>query len=414
MSAAPPAPAADARPRGLAPRLAWLASLYVVQGLPFGFQATALPAYLRETGVSLTEIGFLDLLALPWLFKALWAPAVDRFHSPRLGRRRSWILPLQLLLALVALAAAFAPPDRALGLLLGLVFSANLVAATLDIAVDGLAVDLLEERHLGLGNTAQVVGFKVGMLLGGGLLVWLSGRIGWRGLFGAIAALTFLGWLISLTQREPRSAPADVAAPGALRRRLKAAFLNADAAKLLVVVGTYKVGEKMADAMYGPFLVDAGYTPAQLGLWLGTWGMGCSLAGSVVGGLLASRLPLRAALLLTAALRVLPHGGQCWLAEAGVPGDGAVIGITCAEAFFGGALTTVMFATMMSRVDRRIGATHYTVLASVEVLGKAPAGPIAGLLGDARGFGAVFAAATLISALYLLVPFVFLRRKHPA
>ena len=115
-------------------RIVWLSSLYLVQGLPFGFQAAALPAFLRESGVSLTEIGFLDLLALPWLLKALWSPVVDRFGSSRWGRRRSWILPLQLLLAVVCVGCSFAPPDRALALLLGLIFSANLVAATLDVA----------------------------------------------------------------------------------------------------------------------------------------------------------------------------------------------------------------------------------------------------------------------------------------
>ena len=105
-------------------RIAWLASLYLVQGLPFGFQAAALPAFLREAGVSLTEIGFLDLLALPWLLKALWSPVVDRFGSSRWGRRRSWILPLQLVLAFAAAAGAAGGPERGAitGFVLGIMF----------------------------------------------------------------------------------------------------------------------------------------------------------------------------------------------------------------------------------------------------------------------------------------------------
>lgn len=384
-------------------RIVWLASLYLVQGLPFGFQAAALPAFLRESGVSLTEIGFLDLLALPWLLKALWSPVVDRFGSSRWGRRRSWILPLQLLLAIVCVGCSFAPPDRSLALLLGLIFSANLVAATLDVAVDGLAVDLLEERHLGLGNTAQVVGFKVGMLVGGGLLVWASGFLGFANLFRIMAVLVLLGLAISAVHREPPSTGDPHAKVSEIFGRLKDAFFQKGAWRLLVVVATYKIGEKMADAMFGPFLIDAGYTPAQLGLWLGTWGMICSLGGSIFGGLVAIRMRLVDALLLTATMRIIPHAAQWWLAWAGDPEPTAIIAVTCAEAFFGGALTTVMFAFMMSRVDRRIGATHYTLLASVEVFGKFPAAPIAGVIGDNHGYVPVFAAATLISALYLLV-----------
>ncbi len=135
--------------------------LYFVQGLPFGFQATALPVYLREAGLSLTAIGFATALSLPWMLKALWAPLVDRYGSERFGRRRSWILPLELVLAGLCVMAAFLDPSSGLKSLLALVFLMNLAAATMDIAVDGLAIDLLSLNELGKGNIAQVVGFKI-------------------------------------------------------------------------------------------------------------------------------------------------------------------------------------------------------------------------------------------------------------
>src|SRR5262249_35098151 len=120
-------------------KIALLASLYFAQGLPFGFQVTALPAYLRESGVSLAGLGFAGLLSLPWMGKALWAPLVDRAR-----RRKSWIVPMQALLMVACGLAALVPPSSGLGLLLALVFFMNLFAATQDIAVDGLAVDMLE------------------------------------------------------------------------------------------------------------------------------------------------------------------------------------------------------------------------------------------------------------------------------
>ena len=154
-------------------RLAILSALYLVEGLPFGFQAVALPVYLRSHGVSLEAIGLVGALSLPWILKPLWAPLIDRYGSARFGRRKSWIVPLQLALAMTCLLASQVPPERP-SWLLSLVFLMNLFAATQDIAVDGWAVDLLSDEELGPGNAAQVVGYKVGMLTGGGLLVWPS------------------------------------------------------------------------------------------------------------------------------------------------------------------------------------------------------------------------------------------------
>lgn len=400
-------------------KLGLLGALYFVQGMPFGFQVTALPVYLRTQGISVKTISFLGLLSAPWMLKALWAPLVDRYGSERIGRRKSWILPLQLALAATCAAAAFALSQGTLPMLLGLVFLMNLFAATQDIAVDGLAVDLLNREELGLGNSAQVVGYKVGMLTGGGLLVWASERIGWQGLFLSMAALCLVVFGITLFAREPRPTASTSTGPGPrvhwreVLQRLKAAMLLPGARWLLLFIGTYKLGEMMTDVLYKPFLVDAGITAGQIGLWLGTWGITTSLLGSLVGGVLATRMPLLGALTLTASLRILPLVGRWWLASSGVT-EAGFVGVTLAEEFFGGALTTVMFAFMMSRVDRRIGATHYTLLASVEVLGKFPGGPIGGVLAQDYGwsYARVFLLGIVLSVAFLglLVPL----RKHRA
>ncbi|CAM3707985.1 MFS transporter [Corallococcus sp. ZKHCc1 1396] len=407
--------------RRIPSRLWLLCALYFVQGLPFGFQVTALPVYLRTRGVSLAALGFVGFLALPWMLKALWAPLVDRYGSRRVGRRRSWILPMQAGLAVACVGAAFASRHESLPLLLGLIFVMNLFAATQDIAVDGFAVDLLRPEELGLGNIAQVVGYKLGMLTGGGLLVWASARIGWSGLFLLMAALCLLVFTVVLFVREPP--PREQEGPDAPRldwpallSRLKAALTLPGTGWLLLFIGTYKLGESMSDVLYKPFLVDAGYTPAQIGLWVGTWGTAASLIGSTCGGLLASRLPLLGAVALTGTLRLLPLGGRWLLTQVGVS-DAGVLGVTLTEELFGGALTTVMFAFMMSRTDRRIGATHYTLLASVEAAGKGPAGPLAGLLADPRfggwGYPNVFLLGVALSAAFLML-LAPLRRLSPA
>lgn len=385
-----------------------LSTLYFVQGLPFGFQATALPVYLRQEGMSLEGIGLASALALPWMFKFIWGPWVDRYGSPRFGRRRSWILPLQLAIALVCAAAAWVEPDGGLLALLVLVLLMNLFAATMDVAVDGLAVDVLEPHELGYGNIAQVVGYKVGMLTGGGLLVWASGEIGWRGLFWSMAGLILLACTVTASYKESARTGSEGEATtsiGDVLRTLGRALRLPGAGWVIAFIATYKLGETLADTMFRPFLVDAGFGASQIGLWVGTYGLIFSLAGSFAGGLAASRFGLLPAVAVAATLRALAVGGEWWLSVVG-PTPIRVISVVGAEQAFGGALTTAIFAFMMSRVDRRIGATHYTVLATIEVAGKLTASWISGFLASALGYSSLFALATGLSVLFLglLVP----------
>lgn len=389
--------------------LGLLWGLYFVQGLPFGFQSTAIPVLIYESGGSRTAVGLSGMLALPWLLKPLAAPWVDRYHHPRWGRRRSWLLPLQGLL--VAATVAVALWSDALVPTLVLVLAMNAFAATLDIAVDGLAVDCLQTRDLGRGNSAQVVGYKLGMLAGGALLLWVSEAIGLRLALLAVAASAAVVMGATWLYREPAPAAA-TASPATVRAILTTlceALRVPGTGPLLVAIATYKLGESMADVMFKPFVLDAGFSRGDVGKWVAGLGGVCSIAGSLLGGWLASTFAERGsgrgfvrAVALTAGLRVGPLAGQWWLART-LPGTEAIVAVTAAEHFAGGALTTAMFALMMSRVDPRIGASHFTFFAVVEVLGKAPSGWLSGLVADRYGYEPVFALATVLSAAYLLV-----------
>ncbi|MCG8422699.1 MAG: MFS transporter [Proteobacteria bacterium] len=391
-------------------RLGLLFLLYFVQGLPFGFQGATLPVYLREAGVSLTAISLAGAVALPWTAKVLWAPVVDRFYWPAVGRRRSWILPLQLALAATCALAGFAEPDGSLIPLLTLALFMNLFAATMDVAVDGLAVDTLEPPHLGYGNIAQVVGYKLGMITAGGILLAVSDAITWTGMFAIMTALVSLGAIAMLffTETETEAGGRTSAAPATFGKimAILAIALRAPSARwLLLFIATYKLGETVADVLFRPFLVDVGFSKEQIGLWVGTYGMVASIIGSFTGGIIASQVGILTAVGITAVLRVVPIFGEWWLTWS-APSAEAVISVTMAEHFFGGALTTAMFAFMMSQVDRRIGATHFTVFATIEVLGKMAAGALSGLIADATSYPFAYGLATLLSAAYLalLIP----------
>lgn len=393
--------------------LAWLGALYFAQGLPFGFQVTALPVFLRESGFSLASVGAASLLAFPWMFKFLWAPLVEAHGGARWGRRRSWILPSQLALTASCALGAWVVGDGVPGAaLFASVVLANLAAATMDIAVDGLAIDLLRERDLGYGNIAQVVGYKIGMLVGGGLLLAATPTIGRRGHLVAMAALVFAVFIATLALRE--GARITSCEPALRLREVVQVLGRALTAKqglwLLLIVTTYKTGESMSDAMLRPFLVDRGFGASEIGWWIGTWGLAFSLAGSFAGGVLASRAGLARALVWSSWMRVPALAGVWALAFVQTLAPAAVVVATCAENFFSGVLTTALFAFMMARVDRRIGAAHYAALAALEVWGKLPAAAVSGLVGESFGYSSVFGLGVVLSMAYGALLWPALRR----
>ena len=393
-------------------RLVLLGLLYLVQGMPFGFQVGALPIFLHEQGVSLEAIGFSTALALPWALKFLWAPFVES-RGGHSGSRKRWIVPLQLTMAAGFLLASTLELPAQLPMLMGLLFALNALAATQDVAVDGLAVDLLPPDELGVGNAAQVVGFKGGMTVSGGILVWLTAQIDWAGAFACmafiIAGVAVVMWVTPEPARSPPSVPTGGPTVRSIVATVRSAMLQPGMGTVVAVIGSYKMGESIIDVMFKPFLMEHGIAAADLGLWLGTWGMGASILGSIGGGMLAMRLPLIPLLMAAGAVRMAPQAAQVLMAMGALDVTPAMaIGVALAEHFAGGALTTVMFACMMGWVSREAGATHFTVLACIEVWGKSLAafgsGVLAGQLGYAGAFGLGFSLGAVFLILVRALP----------
>ena len=390
----------------LACRFTVLFLLYLAQGLPYGFFVTALPLFLREAGWSRTSIGFYGLLGLPWFLKPIWAPLVDRFSLQSLGRRKSWILPCMAILAGLAFLLSAAEPESGHTVLFPLlvVLAVNLVAATQDIAVDGLAVDTLAQRERGPGNVAQVAGFKFGMLVTGGLLLGLSDRIGWDGICLSMGFFCLFVLVVLLVVPEPRpQTRSDKEQPrlAEIAASLISLASRPGFAWALLLILTYKSGEALVDAMYRIFLLDSGMDVSSIGILSGGWGMAFSLAGTVLGGWVArgpdrlralqwAGLVRAGPLLAIAVLPFLAGPRSLWI----------VYPVTLAEHLAGGLLTPILFAFMMDQCDRRVGATHYTALAAVEVIGKMGFGLVSGFLADHFGYGLVFSLGAALSLVW--------------
>ena len=154
-------------------RLAAVALLGFASGLPLALTGQAMQAWLTVDGIDIATIGFLSLVGLPYTFKFLWAPLMDRFELPLLGRRRGWLVLTQLALAGVLLALAAHEPKagiRAFALLAVLV---AFLSASQDVVVDAYRTDLLPAAERGMGASLGVMGYRLAMILSGGIaMIW--------------------------------------------------------------------------------------------------------------------------------------------------------------------------------------------------------------------------------------------------
>jgi len=394
-------------------RLGLLLALYLAQGIPFGVYSQAIPAILRSHDAPLSLISLSGLLALPWALKVLWAPWVDRHWWPGLGYRRSWLLPMNLgMIAVLAALMAFDPArlreHEGVLVLFGLLFLANLLSATQDIASDGLAVRILRPAERGLGNGVQVAAHRLGIITGGGVLLYVMGTAGWSVAFAGLMALSALLLIPVLLLREP---PPPESVTMGLREspvRVWLDFFRRPGLRGWIwVLVTYKMADSLASAMVKPMLIDMGLSLAGMGLQVSLAGAVTTIAGALLGGWLVTPLGRRRALVLFSLAQALACGAFMLPAAghspAGLPPVTLAVLINAVEHLFGGMATAAMLAAVMDRCRPDHGGSDFTLqvslLAAFGGLFYLPAG----LLAEWLGYDGFFLLA-LSAGLLLLWP----------
>lgn len=375
-----------------------LTSLYFAQGLPFGFFTQAVPVVLRDQGYSLTAISLTSLLYLPWGVKFLWAPAVDR-----LGTRRRWLLATQFGAAGTALLLATADLSASLRWLFIAIAVINLLSATQDIATDGLAVRMLGPRERGLGNAIQTGAYRVGMIVGGGVLLWVYAEAGWRVLLLTLGGLILLCTVpVVLLVRDDAPPPVSAASPAGLTTAWWARLRRPGVVSLIALLAAYKFGNAMASSIAGPFLKDSGLSLKEIALVNGGLSSAGALLGSAAGGWLAFRHGRRPALIFGGVAQTLAI--LLYVAAAiGIGGYALIITASLAEHVLGGAATVALFTLMMDASEERHAGADYTLLACAVVGAQGVAGFAGGVLGDAFGYPTVFVVSTVLSGLGCLI-----------
>lgn len=384
-------------------KLALIGALYVSEGLPFGFFTQALPVLLRQSGLSLTQIGFASLLALPWALKFLWAPMVDHNYSKRIGQRRSWIIPAQLLTAGILAWAAALSPATDMAQIFVVVALCNLCAATLDIATDALAVRLLTPGERGLGNGVQVAGYRIGMVISGGLLLIVFEQLGWALSFIVMAVLILLLTIPILLFREPQP---EVSPPST--RWSWSYFQQPGVLPWLGVILFYKLGDAVGAGMVKSFLVDRGMTLAEIGWLIGTIGFAASLVGALAGGALTSRFGYYRSMITFGLLQVVGIVGYTAMASTHLSKE-MLYGIVTFEHLAGGMATAAIFTMMMDACRKGSEGTDYTIQSCVFVIATGAATLFSGWLAQSIGYTNYFAVSALAASI-AVVPFVIAAR----
>lgn len=374
--------------------LAGVGGLYVAQSVIGGLTWTGLPAIMRDAGVSLDRIGLVSLIALPWVLKFLWAPAVERYRLPPSGRNRSGLIVLAggLLSVLGLLVVGLFDPGDPLPIFLTLTLVA-FAASTLDIACDGFAVQSLAERHHGWGNAAQVGGAYLGSALGGGLFLYLVGMSGWQLAAWAMAALICLlglPFLLGVARRLPEETRPHVPS---LMAALKRPLLR----RGLMAAAVYVVAQKLALGMIGPFLVDSGLDLATIGLVNGMGSLFVGFGLALAGGLLVRLWGIRAVLILALALQAVC---LVLLAAAGtVAAFPPPVLVALAIASSSAVLPlgfVALYAQFMRWSDPRQAGVDFTLFQCMDALVSIAGGMIAGQVAHLFGYGLFFAFAAML------------------
>jgi PAT family beta-lactamase induction signal transducer AmpG len=366
-------------------------------GLPLLLTVTVLQAWMTELGVDLSVIGLMALVGLPYTLKFLWAPIFDRYCPPFLGRRRGWLLVVQICLMAAIAVLGMADPAVHPWQVAAAALLVTFFSASQDILVDAYRREDLGDAELGLGASLYVNGYRLGMLLasGGGLI--LADHISFPGVYLLMAALMLPAVATTLACREP---PMTAGRPHTLAEAviapLREYFQRRGALWILAFILLYKIGDSMASAMTIPFYLELGFSKTEIGAVVKLFGFWATIAGSLIGGLMMLRLGITRSLWIFGVLQALSTGGFAVLARIGAsaPWLAGVIGF---ENLSGGMGTAAYVAYMASITHKKFTATQYALLSSLmgvpRVMAAAPTGFLAHRLGWAPFFIACMLAA---------------------
>jgi PAT family beta-lactamase induction signal transducer AmpG len=376
-------------------------------GLPLLLTITVLQAWMKEEGVDLTVIGLMALVGLPYTLKFLWAPFLDRYTLPFLGRRRGWLLTAQIFLIFSIAGLGLTDPGGHPWMVAFAALLVTFFSASQDIVVDAYRREDLPDEELGLGSSLYINGYRVGMLLasGGGLI--LADHVSFSTVYLIMAACMLPGVLTTFFAPEPEIA---AGTPESLKEAVLCPLIDYFSRKgalwILAFILFYKIGDTMASAMTTPFYLDIGFSKTEIGAVVKLFGFWATIIGSLIGGVLMLRQGIYRSLWIFGFLQAISTAGFAILARIG-HSISALSAVIAFENLSSGMGTAAYVAFMASITNKKFTATQYALLSSLmgvpRVLVSAPTGFFAKSFGWENFF--IFCTLIAIPGMLLLLKF---------
>lgn len=362
-------------------------------GLPLYLLIQLVPAWMRVEGVSLAAIGAFALVQLPYNWKFLWAPLMDRYTLPFLGRRRGWMLVTQIALTFSIAALGFFEPELSIGIIAFLAGAVAFFSASQDIVLDAYRRELLPDNELGLGNAIHVQTYRLAGLVPGSLALILADHLPWNTVFVVVAGFMAVGVCLTLAIEER---PVPPRAPKTLRQAVVEPFREfltrkGVAAALLVLsfMFLYKLGDNMAVALQTTFYVDLGFSLTQIGTIAKFSSLTAAIVGGLLGGLMMIRLSINRALWLFGFVQIFSILGFAVLAEVG--DNPWMLGVTVVLEYLGVGLGTAAFTAFIAReTNPAFAATQFALFTALASLPRTLTNSITGVIVEHTGWTAFF------------------------
>ncbi|WP_439238567.1 AmpG family muropeptide MFS transporter [Lonepinella sp. BR2919] len=368
-------------------------------GLPFYILISLLPIWLRSEQVDLKTLGYFTAVTLPFTWKFLWSPLLDRYSMPFLGRRRGWILVSQILLLISMALFGFISPqtNQGLTLIAGLATLCSFFSANQDVVLDAYRREILSDEELGLGNSIHVNAYRIAGLVPGSLSLILSDYLPWQTVFIITALFMLPGIFMTLfISREPkielnshRTLKDNVIEPFKEFFNRKGIW---SALAILAFIFLYKLGDSMATALISPFYLDMGFSNSQIGLVAKNASLWPMVIASIIGGIVMLKIGINKALWLFGVVQIITILGFAWLAKQG-PFEQIgtyelfALSLVIAAEYIGIGLGTSAFVAFMARETNPLyTATQLALFTSLSALPRATLNTQAGTLINWLGY----------------------------
>jgi len=378
-------------------------------GMPLYVLISLVPAWLRSNDVDLATIGLFALIGLPYTWKFVWSPLMDRYKLPFLGRRRGWALLTQLVLLLAIGVLGQFDPSASLQAIVAIVFVVALFGASQDIVIDAYRRELLADDELGTGTSIFVNAYRLSGLVPGSLALILADHQPWTVVFWVTGAFMLVGIITTLTIREVSD---DALAPHTLREAVIDPFVEffsrgggiTAGLAILAFLFLYKLGDNMATALATPFYIDMGYSLSEIGSVAKVAGLWASIAGGVLGGIIMLKVSINRALWLFGFVQLFTIVPYIWLSQSGhsLPGLFVVV----SGEYLGVGLGTIALTAFMAReTSRAFTATQFALFSSFIAVPRTLANASTGFIVEAVGWTQffVFCAIVAVPGMLLLL-----------